>query len=111
MNDLVPSCDIVRKWHDWQLEVEVEITHETFAKHNSPEKSILVSMRLPITFLKGSTRGHGSDGHLDVVQQDNQVLLRLTASPPERQEADPASSQIFVDRLRAAHLSFFLRKL
>lgn len=94
--------------HDWQLEVEVEITHETFAKHNSSEKSVLVSMRLPITFLKASVRGHGSDGHLDVVQQDKQVLLQLTDSPPERQEADPASSQIFVDRLFGSSSCIFV---
>lgn len=65
-------------------------------------------MRLPITFLKASVRGHGSDGHLDVVQQDNQVLLQLTDSPPERQEADPASSQIFVDRLFGSSSCIFV---
>ena len=53
-------------------------------------------------------RGHGSDGHLDVVQQDNQVLLQLTDSPPERQEADPASSQIFVDRLFGSSSCIFV---
>lgn len=65
-------------------------------------------MRLPITFLKVSVRGHGSDGHLDVVQQDNQVLLQLTDSPPERQEADPASLQIFVDRLFGSSSCIFV---
>lgn len=65
-------------------------------------------MRLPITFLKDSVRGHSSDGHLDVVQQDNQVLLQLTDSPPERQEADPASSQIFVDRLFGSSSCIFV---